>query len=101
MKKPGFPGFFVSVAGTFGLQLLLDKGFHCVAQFDEAAVKKVLAVREHGQLRAGIETIHEVDGFIDVNQFILVSLHQQPGAVWHFLQVMRKPGRGRGDAYQA
>ena len=56
-------------------------GKDCTAQFDKAAVKKVFGADHHDQLRPRVQPIDPLDRFVNVDEFVFIALHYQPGAL--------------------
>jgi hypothetical protein len=52
----------------------IDKRFHGVTQQYQFAVKKMFGAWQNLQLRSRLEFVYPGDGFLDIDQFILVTL---------------------------
>ena len=62
-----------------------------VPKIAKPAMKEMFATVDDQQLRPRRQRIHPLDGLIDVDEFVLVSLHDEPGAVGLRRQGVREP----------
>ena len=61
--------------------LWCDEPHRCVSKFGQTPVKKVFALWHDKKLRPGLQTIEPLHSFVDIDEFILIALHNEPRTV--------------------
>ena len=64
-----------------GLFLLCDEIHRCISKFGQSTVKKMFALWNDEKLGPGFQTIEPLHCFFDIDELILIALHNEPGAV--------------------
>ncbi len=64
-------------------------------------MKEMFATRYDQQFRPGFESVHPLNRFLDVNEFVFVALHHKPWALRLRIEASRESTDRRRDADQA
>ena len=68
IRKPGIARLF----------LFCNERHDGVPEFRQAAMKEMFTARYDQKFRPGFESIHPLNRFLNINEFVFVALHDKP-----------------------
>ena len=64
-------------------------------------MKEMLTAGYNQKFRSWLQAVHPLDGFLNIDQFVLIPLHNEPGALRLRREACRESTDRRGNANQA